>query len=451
MLVIALCVASPARAAEKAIWGPTTLPGGESAFPTYKELGVDTLQTTINWFTVAPSRPADAGNPNDPAYRWPAALDEMVQQARRHGVDVALNVQTAPPWANGGRSAIWAPTNPGDYAEFVSAVSRRYPSIRRWMIWSEPNKASNFQPSGDPISARTYAPILEAAYHALKSESRQNTVIGGMTWTGSEVTAANFLSSMRLPDGRPPRLDWYGHNPFPYRYPDLSKEPAPGGYRDISDLDTLESELRSVYGRTVRFWLSEFTISSDRASREFVTFVSRENQASWLRAAYRIADRQAPVAGMGWIGLVDAPGPNGSLFGLLTTSLERKPAFDAFRDAPSVRHTPTISVARRISSGRLGERGLGIRVRPRTPGRVTIELRRRGRRVLRTQTDGRQQAQTVRLRGRRRARGIYDLMVRSPRGETYSKRVRVTATPRRKRKASRSRRDREARSSLASR
>ena len=48
-----------ALAAEKAIWGPGTLPGGASSFPTYRELGVDTLQLQIYWSDVAPTRPRD--------------------------------------------------------------------------------------------------------------------------------------------------------------------------------------------------------------------------------------------------------------------------------------------------------------------------------------------------------------------------------------------------------
>ena len=99
------------------------------------------------------------------------------------------------------------------------------------MIWGEPNRADRFQPNSadGPQSARAYAPILDAAYGALKGVSRRNIVIGGMTWTGRrrEAGAVHELHAAAATDG-PPRLDWFGHNPFPFRFPNL-RELAIGG------------------------------------------------------------------------------------------------------------------------------------------------------------------------------------------------------------------------------
>ena len=50
-------------------------------------------------------------------------------------------LNTAPGWANGGHEPHWAPTDPGDFADFAVAASRRYPGVRYWMIWGEPSKA----------------------------------------------------------------------------------------------------------------------------------------------------------------------------------------------------------------------------------------------------------------------------------------------------------------------
>ena len=277
---------SSAGAAEKAIWGPVTLPSGMSAFPTYRHLGVDTFQYLLNWAAVAPERPANPGDPGDSAYRWPASLDQAVAAAAANRINVALLVTRSPGWANGGRSAIHAP-DPRAYAEFVAAASRRYPSVRRWMIWGEPNRSDRFQPNteGGPQGARSYAPILDAAYGSLKGVSRRNIVIGGMTWTGGDVKPAAFMNFMRLPSGRPPRLDWFGHNPFPFRFPRLRELAIGGGFRDISDLDTFQRQLRRTYGKRARFWLSEYLVLSDRPSDAFRLAVSRAAQARWLAAA----------------------------------------------------------------------------------------------------------------------------------------------------------------------
>ncbi len=429
MLLACTFGADLAAAAEKAIWGPLVHPGGASAFPTYRELGVDTLQLGLSWADVAPNRPSRPGNPADPAYRWPAQVDRAISEGATNGVRVALLVSGSPPWANGGRSSLHAP-NASDFASFMVAASRRYPAVRRWMIWGEPNRDDRFLPNsaGSPVGPRAYAPILDAAYGALKSVSRHNIVIGGMTWTGGTVKPAPFLNAMRLPNGRPPRLDWYGHNPFPFRFPNLREEHIAGGWRDISDMDRFSAELRRVYRRRVRLWLSEFTVLSDKPSREFAESVSREGQAQWLSAAYRIADTLPSIAGLGWLNLHDDPeGPGGSNWGLLTASGARKPSYRAYLNAPAARFRPTVGAARRTRVRTLSGRGLPVLVRPKLAGRVVAELRTlRGGRMARAARYARAGGLgTLWLRGRGLKRGRYTLVVRARRGETVRRQISI--------------------------
>lgn len=419
--------APPASAAEKVIWGPLTLPGGASAFPTYRDLGLDTLQLVLDWHAVAPRRPANPHSPGDPAYRWAAEIDRAVSAGAANGVRIALQVQNSPGWSNGGRSQIHAP-NAADFAAFVAAASRRYPAVRRWMIWGEPNRDDRFQPNaeGSAVGPRAYAPILDAAYVALKTVSPQNIVIGGMTWTGGTVKPAPFLQMMRLPNGRPPRLDWFGHNPFPFRFPNIRELPVGGGWRDISDMDTFTDELRRTYGPNARFWLSEFTVLSDKPSGEFMSFVTRAAQAQWLAAGFKIADDLPSIAGLAWFTLLDeAERVGGSNTGLLTAGGARKPAYEAFRQAPSLRFRPGVRAARRVRRRSMARRGLRVLVRPKVGGRIIVELRtRRGRRVAQSaRLMGVGAPLAVKVRRRRLARGSYVLVIRAPRAEAVRRTV----------------------------
>lgn len=101
LLVAALCcaAAAPAHAApitlKKSMWGPIER-GGVSQFPIYADLGVGIWQYTIRWDQVAPTRPADPANFNDPAYVWPADLDRAIAEAKRYGIKVAPMVLGAP-------------------------------------------------------------------------------------------------------------------------------------------------------------------------------------------------------------------------------------------------------------------------------------------------------------------------------------------------------------------
>jgi hypothetical protein len=343
--------AAPAQAGGlKAIWGPAELPAGNvlcptlaercSAFPVYRELGVDVFQFQIHWDAVAPTRPRSPRDPLDPAYNW-GEIDEIVAGARANGIRLAALVQRAPGWANGGRPPIWAPRNPRAFGDFLFAASLRFPAIRMWMIWGEPARHDNFRPMkrNSRVGPRLYARILDASYKRLKQAGRRDIVIGGMTLNGGTVMAPQFVQWMKLPDGRPPRMDLWGHNPFDGRFPDLSDEPI-GRFRGFNDIDTLHEEISDAYrgsGRRVpRLWLSEWTILSDKPSRIFIgRHVSRRGQARWLRAAYRIARKTPYVAGLGWFTLLDEPVfPGSANWGLMQANGIRKPAFAAYKQVP---------------------------------------------------------------------------------------------------------------------
>ena len=345
VFLVALPAAAQARSL-KGIWGPATLPDGSSAFPTYQDLGVDVLQVQLQWNLVAAARPTRPTDPADPVYRWPATIDDAVARARAAHVGIALMVRGSPAWTNGGRSSAWTP-RPSAYADFLTAASRRYPSVRRWMIWGETNRAAVFQPlpANSRTGPRAYAKLLASAYKALKRRSARNRVVGGMTFSFGDVRPAQWLRWMRLPSGKPPPLDEYGHNPFTRRRPNLRLRGYAGypGARDISDADTFASELHQTYRHAYRrfrrsgpkLWLSEFTVSSDRPNRAFDFAVSRTEQATWLRAAYRIALRHSWVSGLGWFSLLDDPATQagGLTTGLMTYDGRRKPAYNAYRRA----------------------------------------------------------------------------------------------------------------------
>ena len=335
--------AAAAPSVKKSIWGPV------DEFGTYADLGVGIYQYSLSWSAIAPTRPARPRDPSDPAYRWPAELDAALAVARARGIRVSVLLNTAPSWSNGGRTARWAPTKPRDFANFAVAASRRYPAVRYWMIWGEPSKASRFQPlvpaMGHRLTARQkrgprlYARILDASYAALKAQSRRDLVIGGDTWAGGEVVPLNFIKAMRLPNGRRPRMDLWGHNPFTLRRPNLANGPLGYGFADFSELDTLARWLdvygyRNAHRGPLRLFLSEFFLPTDHANFEFNFWVSRETQAKWIASALRITRRFHRIYTLGYLGLFDdPPRPDGEEAnrGLIDRSGRKKPGYYAFK------------------------------------------------------------------------------------------------------------------------
>lgn len=334
-VLLATAVAAPASAAgEKAIWGDISLPNGTSAFPTYQDLGVDVFQYQLSWKKAAPTKPALATNPADPAYVWPSGVRRAIEGATAHDMTVALLVKETPGWANADAGVAKAPTSTQDYADFLTAARRKYPAVDRWMIWGEPNRAAVWD-SG-PVR---YADLVDSAYGALKApdvvDLGNNIVVAGMTFTFGETAPAHWIDQLRRTNGARPRFDEYGHNPFARRCPDLAQGPdyLRDGARDISDIDTLREDIRDAFGTYKPLWLSEFAVPSDRANWAFNWFVSREDQADWLARAFRIAGAVPGVSGLGWFNLVDQNTPDGLTFGLLDTALAPKLAYQAYKNA----------------------------------------------------------------------------------------------------------------------
>jgi hypothetical protein len=351
LVVGALAAPAQAPALVKGFWGPARV-NGVSQFPIYRDLGVTLYQMTVSWPDVAPTRPANPRNPADPAYQWPAEVDYAIQQASANNMRVLLLLTNAPAWANGGHSPGYAPRRPSDFADFARAAARRYPAVRHWMIWGEPTRRPNFRPLtpesdfSQPLNARQkeaphrYARILDAAYGALKAVRRSNLVIGGNSYTIGEIRPVHWVQNLRLPNGRPPRMDFYGHNPFSFRTPRLSNPPIKYTV-DFSDLARFSRVVNRNLGRPgkrrIRLFLSEFTIPTDKPDREFNFHVTRELQAKWIRSGFRVAKSKAVDAyGLGWIHLYDdPPDPNGQVAvvqsGLIDATGQKKPGYFAFK------------------------------------------------------------------------------------------------------------------------
>jgi hypothetical protein len=326
----------------KAMWGPATH-DGVSLFPTYRELGVTIYEDGINWASVAARRPRNPRNPDDPAYVWPAEVTGAVAQAKHYGMRVALQIIGSPRWANGNLAPQWVPLHRYYYADFARAAARRYPSVHLWMIWGEPSRSHNFRPLTParpyiPLDARQriaphlYARVLDAAYVALKAVSRSNVVIGGMTDAAASISPEQWIENMRLPDGEPPRLDMYGHNPFSVRAPNLSNPPSPEQQADFSDLGRLTSLVDHYLGRPgnphPKLFLSEWTIPT-APDREFNYYVNPSVQAKWITDGLHVAEKLPSVYALGWIPLYDELPQSGG--GLISANGTKKPGFFAWQ------------------------------------------------------------------------------------------------------------------------
>ena len=65
------------------------------------------VRTLVTWANIAPTRPANASNPFDSAYRF-HDLDELVRNTQERDMEVLITIWGTPKWANGGKTPNYA-------------------------------------------------------------------------------------------------------------------------------------------------------------------------------------------------------------------------------------------------------------------------------------------------------------------------------------------------------
>jgi hypothetical protein len=237
LLVLAACVAASSAPASSGVrygiqddawleFGPGTL---NQRLATFKRLGVPLVRFTLRWNQIAPRRPRAPTSPRDRAYDW-RRPDRVLRGLRRHGLTPVLTLVGTPGWANGGRSPAFAPPRPRDIRRFAIAAARRYPWVRYWLIWNEPNKRLWLRPTRPTIYVRH---VLNPAYEGIHAVLRHARVGGGVTGprgAAGGVAPVAWVRGMALARAK---FDAYAHHPYPLT---PSETPSSGGCRDCPSI-----------------------------------------------------------------------------------------------------------------------------------------------------------------------------------------------------------------------
>jgi hypothetical protein len=233
-------------------FGPGTL---EQRLTTLENLGVPLVRFTLRWDQLAPRRPADAASPDDPAYDW-RLPDAILDGLRAHGLTPVLTLLGTPGWANGGKGPNYAPARAVDFADFARAAASRYPWIRYWLVWNEPNQRRWL----NPASPRVYVQrLLNPGYAAIHAEIPRAQVGGGVTAPragAGGVAPVTWILGMAAAGAR---LDAYAHHPYPSS---PAETPFSGGCGHcltitMATLPRLLATVTRAFGDK-RIWLTEY-------------------------------------------------------------------------------------------------------------------------------------------------------------------------------------------------
>jgi hypothetical protein len=306
--------------------------------------GATVIHTNANWATIAPKRPANPSNGNDPAYVL-SDLDQLVGAAPQYGLRVYVTIVGTPKWANGGQSPNHMPKRLSDLTTFSRMLATRYDgrsghgTVSMWSVWNEPNLQLFLTPQfiGKRIvSPANYAKLYKAVYAGIQAgNSSAQIAIGETSPLGRDKPIAVEGQGQSVAPGTFARLlaqtkglkftAWAQHP-----YPTVTNGKALGKARypnvPLTNLPLFEKNLAKFFHRQVPIWITEY---GHQTRPELKNGVPYATQATYAKQALTYAKNDPNVQMFVWFTFRDSAS-NPWKSGIEKSSGARKPSFAAF-------------------------------------------------------------------------------------------------------------------------
>jgi hypothetical protein len=387
------------------------------------------VRTLVTWANVAPTRPANASNPFDPAYRF-NDLDELVRNTQARDMEVLITIWGTPKWANGGKTPNFMPRRLSDLTAFSRAVASRYsgrfegyPYVRFYSIWNESNLqlflAPQFDAKGKSVAPRNYARLAAAAYSGIKAGSPTAKVAVGSTSSAGRDKPLKGKSETHSP-GRfaqlvaaaNPRLKFDAWAQHPYPVPARMKPTQKVKWPNVtlSAFPRFEASLDKWFKRkNVRIWITEYGHEVKQDGEP--SGISRAQQAAYTAQALALAKKDPRTDMFIWFvfrdhktsewqsGLRTTTGAAKPSLSRFTTAANSVDARNALFTAKGGRASPVVKVPlRAYGAGTKPGEMVGFNVKVRDKGRLVFSAQP-------TAPFGRDTTASVRLTGFRPVKG----------------------------------------------
>jgi hypothetical protein len=319
-------------------WSPTRAENLRQA----SAAGASVIHTTASWPGLAPTKPANPSNGEDPAYKL-GDLDELVYQSGLYGLRVMIDINGTPKWANGGKAPNVMPKQLGDLTAFAKMLATRYNgrqghgTVALWSVWNEPNLQLFLTPQfvGKKIvGPANYAKLFKAAYAGIKSGNPLSKVAIGETsargrdkplpGVSASIAPGTFAKYLAKVPGL--KFDAWAHHPYPTspNLPPTQKVRYPNVV--LLTLPTFEKDLKTFFHRSVPVWITEYGHETKPPDPHGVSYAT---QSKYAVQALNIAKNDPNVQMFIWFVFHDTAG-NPWQSGLYTAGGSQKPAYDAF-------------------------------------------------------------------------------------------------------------------------
>jgi len=304
--------------------------------------GARLVRAMVYWHRMAPRRPAAGGPPFDEPRLF--ELDELVASTAERGMEVMLTIWGTPDWANGGEKPNRPPHDLDALREFARGLAARYPQVRRYSVWNEPNLeqflAPQFDAAGQSVAVQLYARLFRAAAAGIREANPDALVAAGETSArGRDVPSTGPAQDSHSParfarllsEVRPSlAFDAWAHHPFPTSPDQPPDQRTRFPTVTLLSLGRFGRALDDWFGRRgIPLWITEY---AHETQPEEQLGVPRELQAAYAELALSLVAAVPRVELFVWFTFRDDP-TNRWESGLLDRDGRSKPAYARFAAA----------------------------------------------------------------------------------------------------------------------
>lgn len=235
----------------------------------WRSLGLRWVRVDLHWDRLEPA----------PGQWRLAELDRLVSVMQEQSISPLMYLVGSAPFASSAPAGVlnvdqYPPVSAELFADRMGLLASRYPTVKAWQVWNEPNLPSFWQPMEDP---QAYARLLEPSLARLTAANpAAQRVHGGYAYYSQMPVRGGLMLQALKDQGQVRRDSVVAYHPY-----SLSPEgDRPEEMDFVQYASTLNQYLRQA--GTGGIWATEFGWSSYAGPVEWQPLIGEQGQADFL-------------------------------------------------------------------------------------------------------------------------------------------------------------------------
>ncbi|QWC85988.1 cellulase family glycosylhydrolase [Nocardioidaceae bacterium] len=319
------CAGPMVGAQVHAIWSDVDSESRAEILDGMVELGVRTVRIDVSWAQLEPVQFEYDQEAVD-------RLQRVVDQVTERGLDPLVMLWLTPGWANSDRGERVPPSDPIAYGQIMAWAVQRFPEVRDWQVWNEPN-SEDFLVGADPVA---YAGLLEEAFHqAHRARGDVRIIFGGTSYQDTSWIEQVYAAGAH---GHFDVMSTHAYQAVGDEPPELEAASGEDSQYRLRGVEAVRELMVANGDARVPVWFTEFGWSAFDSPEDATGTdrgVTEAEQADYLVRALRLMREEYPyVERAYWYNARDRDSGDERIdsFGLLRRDLTPKPVAEALTD-----------------------------------------------------------------------------------------------------------------------